>query len=87
MESATWKTTMARKFLNGLTKCIEQNETLGINVSNWKLAKEREERLFKSEHGGASEILNNRPIPEEIISYCVGDVRYLPELRERFWKT
>ena len=78
---------MARKFLNGLTKCIEQNETLGINVSNWKLAKEREERLFKSEHGGASEILNNRPIPEEIISYCVGDVRYLPELRERFWKT
>lgn len=29
---------------------------------------------------------NQRPIPEEIILYCVGDVMCLPELRDRFWK-
>jgi len=36
---------------------------------------------------GSYEVFNQRPIPEEIISYCIGDARYLPKLRDRFWKT
>jgi exonuclease 3'-5' domain-containing protein 1 len=43
------------------------------------------ERLFKVEHGGSYEVINQRSIPEDIASYCAGDVLYLPELREKFW--
>tara|TARA_R110002003_G_scaffold2519_1_gene24404 strand:- start:2148 stop:2879 length:732 start_codon:yes stop_codon:yes gene_type:complete len=88
MESATRKTTASRKFLNGLTKCVENNvlESFGGNgLASWKLAKEKGERLFMAKHGGSFDIFNKRPIPEDIISYCVGDVQCLPELRDRFW--
>lgn len=87
MESATRKTTASRKFLSGLTKCLEKNVAPlfgGGDLASWKLVKERGERLFKAEHGGSYEVFNQRPIPEEIISYCVGDVCYLPELWDRF---
>ncbi|KAF1835696.1 hypothetical protein BDW02DRAFT_618351 [Decorospora gaudefroyi] len=56
----------------------------GSGVASWKLAKEKGERLFKAEHGGSYDVFNQRPIPEDISSYCVGDVQYLPELRNRF---
>ena len=59
----------------------------GSDLASWKQAKEKGKKLFKAEHGGSYEVFNQRPIPEDIISYCVGDVRYLPELRDRFWKT
>lgn len=32
------------------------------------------------------EVFNQRPIPEDIIAYCVGDAQYLPELRDKYWK-
>jgi exonuclease 3'-5' domain-containing protein 1 len=90
MESATRRTTRSRKYLNSLTKCVEQNVFLpfgGSNLASWKLAKEKGEQLFKAEHGGSFEIFNRRSIPEEIIAYCVGDVQHLPELRHKFWNS
>jgi len=90
MESATRGTTGSRKFLSSLAKCVEKNVLLslrGSDLASWKLAKEKGERMFKAEHGGSYEVFNQRPIPEEIISYCVGDVRCLPELRDRFWNS
>ncbi|EDU47335.1 conserved hypothetical protein, partial [Pyrenophora tritici-repentis Pt-1C-BFP] len=45
---------------------------------------EKGERLFKAGHGGSYDVFNQRQIPEDIISYCVGDVQYLPELLNRF---
>ncbi|KAF2804301.1 uncharacterized protein BDZ99DRAFT_365083, partial [Mytilinidion resinicola] len=86
MESATRKTTPSRRFLSSLTKCVENNFLMSFGNSgvSWKLAKEKGERLFKAEHGGSYAVFNQRPIPEEIISYCVGDVQCLPELRHRF---
>ncbi|KAF1834759.1 hypothetical protein BDW02DRAFT_321722 [Decorospora gaudefroyi] len=87
MESATRKTTASRKFLNSLTKCIENNLLTslgGKGLASWKLAKKKGERLFKAEHGGSYDVFNQRPIPEDISSYCIGDVQYLPELRDRF---
>ncbi|CAN9093015.1 unnamed protein product [Alternaria alternata] len=90
MESATRKTTASRKFLNGLTKCVENNlpmPTFGSGLVSWKLAKEKGERLFKAEYGGSYDVFNQRPIPEDISSYCVGDVQYLPELRDRLYKS
>ncbi len=89
MESATRRTTESRKFLSGLAKCVEKNMHIsihGIDLASWKAAKEKGERLFKAEYGGSYEVFNQRPIPEEILSYCVGDVICLPELRDRFWQ-
>jgi hypothetical protein len=40
--------------------------------------------LFKPEYGGSYKVFEQRPIPNDIISYCVGDVQYLPKLWSRF---
>lgn len=76
--------------MSGLAKCVEKNAPMsfgGSGSGSWKLAKEKGERLFKLEFGGSYEVFNRRPIPEEIIDYCVGDVQCLPELRAKFWGT
>ncbi|KAF1365573.1 hypothetical protein EJ07DRAFT_95460, partial [Lizonia empirigonia] len=77
LESETRKTKASRKFLNGLTKCVEKNVLLsfcGNGLASWKLVKKKGELLFKAEHGGSYDVFNRRPIPEDIISYCVNDV-------------
>jgi exonuclease 3'-5' domain-containing protein 1 len=88
MESAARKTTASRKFLNGLNKCVEDmaaSNTGRNQLAGWKLAKTKGEQMFKAELGGSYDVFNLRPIPGDIISYCTGDVNYLPELRQRFW--
>jgi exonuclease 3'-5' domain-containing protein 1 len=85
MESAARTTTGSRRYLNGLAKCVEDH-VLGGDRTSWQLAKTKGERLFKAEHGGSFEVFNQRPMPDDIISYCVGDVQHLPELRDKFWK-
>lgn len=84
MESATRMTTSSRKYLNDLAKCLEQGVLHGSDLTSWKLAKEKGERSFKAEFGGSYKIFEQRPIPTEIISYCVGNVQYLPQLWRRF---
>ncbi|KAJ4330882.1 hypothetical protein N0V87_009613 [Didymella glomerata] len=84
MESAWRKTTVSRKFVNGLARCVE-NEISGDELANWKLAKQRGERLFKAEHGGSTTVFNDRPIAEDIVQYCSGDVQYLPDLRRKYY--
>jgi hypothetical protein len=49
-----------------------------------KIVKQKGRRSYKTEHGGSYEVFNQHPILEGIISYCVGDVQYLPEFRDRF---
>ncbi|KAF2015456.1 hypothetical protein BU24DRAFT_480222 [Aaosphaeria arxii CBS 175.79] len=88
MESATRKTTTSRKFVTGLTKCVENNVFRGIHWNDrrgWLMAKSKGEQFFKKEYGGSHEVFNKRPISDDIISYCVADVQYLPKLREIFW--
>ncbi|KAK0506923.1 hypothetical protein JMJ35_010623 [Cladonia borealis] len=88
MESATRRTTTSRRLLSGLAKCVEKNAPVsfgGSGSGSWKLAKEKGERLFKPEYGGSYEVFNQRPIPAEIVDYCVGDVQCLPDLRDKFW--
>ena len=90
MESATRETTKSRRLLSGLAKCVEKTVPMslrGSGLGSWKQAKEKGERLFKPEYGGSYEVFNQRPIPEEVVDYCVGDVQCLPELREKFWGT
>jgi exonuclease 3'-5' domain-containing protein 1 len=76
MESATRKTTQSRRLLNSLKTCVENNVFTSIDSNrqtSWELAKDNGGRLFKVEHGGFYEILNERSIPEILIAYCVGD--------------
>jgi exonuclease 3'-5' domain-containing protein 1 len=84
MESAMRKTTSSRKYLNGLSKCIKEGVLYGSELASWKLAKEKGGRLFKPEEGGSYEVFEQRPIPDGIIDYCVGDVQYLSRLWSKF---
>lgn len=83
MESARRSITNARRVSSGLANCVEK-ELNGSGLTDWKSAKERGARLFKPEHGGSYQVFEQRPIPNDIISYCVGDVQYLPVLRQKF---
>lgn len=88
VESATRTTTASRKFLSSLTECVKQNCCLSIGDrtrTGWKLDKQHGERLFKAEYGGTYNVFNQRPIPKDIVSYCVGDVMHLPEVRSKLW--
>jgi exonuclease 3'-5' domain-containing protein 1 len=89
MESATRETIASRRYLSGLAKCIENNMPWKIarHRADWSKAKETGEKLFKPEHGGSYEAFNERPIPEAIAKYCLGDVQCLPELRNKLWAT
>lgn len=80
MESATRTTTRKRKYLNSLAKCVADLECRNFDTASWKLAKETGERLFKPEYGGSYQVFNQRPMPEQIVAYCVGDVQCLPKL-------
>ncbi|KAF4625511.1 hypothetical protein G7Y89_g12654 [Cudoniella acicularis] len=44
--------------------------------------KDRGEILFKPQNGGAYEVFSKSPLRDDIKAYCVGDVQYLPRLRE-----
>jgi exonuclease 3'-5' domain-containing protein 1 len=91
MESAARKTTAQRRLLNGLARCVESNQAvLAVggrgSVAGWKQAKQTGERLFKPEMGGSYAVFNTRPIPKDIVAYAIGDVQFLPDLRNAFWK-
>jgi exonuclease 3'-5' domain-containing protein 1 len=88
MESASRGTTLSRKYLSGLAKCIEGNMgTLPSQwcLKDWRKAKKEGERLFKPGHGGSYEVFNQRPIAEDIVLYCIRDVQCLPALRKKLW--
>ncbi|KAI4905965.1 hypothetical protein J4E90_011040 [Alternaria incomplexa] len=45
------------------------------------------EILFRAEFGGSPEVFNQRPLPDDIVKYCVGEVACLPVLRNMLWRT
>jgi exonuclease 3'-5' domain-containing protein 1 len=72
-----------RKFLHGLSKCIEKDGGLKKDEKSELLAvKEKGLNLFAPERGGSYEVFNTRPIDRDIVAYCVQDVAFLPVL----WK-
>ncbi|OJJ46792.1 hypothetical protein ASPZODRAFT_132945 [Penicilliopsis zonata CBS 506.65] len=85
MENASRPTTKRRKFLSGLSKCIE-GVTYGKKRDQWKLSKEKGESLWDPKKGGSYNVFNTRPLPNEITSYCVGDVRYLSALYRKYYR-
>lgn len=51
-----------------------------LEIRTWKESKEKGLELFDPGRGGTYEIFNLRPLPNEVIGYCVQDVRFLPKL-------
>lgn len=71
----------SKKHVNGLSKCIERDAVLSISQSiAWKRVKEQGVKFFAPERGGSYQVFNERPLSEEIRSYCVQDVQFLPQL-------
>ncbi|KFX91232.1 hypothetical protein V490_06015 [Pseudogymnoascus sp. VKM F-3557] len=78
--------TYNRKYVNGLSKCIEKDITMTASEKRqWIEGKEKGKRLFAPELGGSYEVFNERPLPEEIAIYCTQDVRYMPKLWKHYF--
>ena len=79
MELAT--RAFSRRCVNGLAKCIEKDAQMTTKEKMiWIAAKEKGKRLFAPERGGSYAVFNTRPLPQDILEYCVQDVQYLPKL-------
>lgn len=71
----------AKTLVNGLARCIERDMHLtGEEHQAWKAAKDQGNKLFAPERGGSYAVFDQRPLPEEILKYCVQDVVYMPTL-------
>lgn len=71
------------KLVSGLAKCITRDLLLSWNERQACIeTKQQGIALFAPEHGGSYEVFNMRPLPEELVIYCMQDVQYLPQL----WK-
>lgn len=70
-----------KRHVNGLAKCIDRDSGLLPSVkSNWTAVKEKGKQLFLPENGGSYAVFDKRPLSDEIATYCVQDVTYLPVL-------
>jgi exonuclease 3'-5' domain-containing protein 1 len=83
MESANRQSTQSREFVSGLSKCIE-SILIGHDRDQWKLRKETGDRLWNPDKGGSYSVFNARPLSNEILAYCAGDVQYLPALYKKY---
>ncbi len=83
MESACRATTDRRSFVSGLAACIEEF-LHGQERNRWRLCKKNGERLWNPQKGGSYSVFNSRPLSDDIIEYCVGDVQYLPGLYHKY---
>lgn len=50
------------------------------NKASGSATKKIGKKLFSPEHGGSFEVFELRPLPEEIVQYCVQDVPLLPKM-------
>ncbi|KAL2845522.1 ribonuclease H-like domain-containing protein [Aspergillus pseudoustus] len=86
MELAT--RSFERTFLKGLSHCIQYDipfqewENGNRSLNDWIAVKAKGRALFSPEYGGSFEVFNLRPLSDDILRYCIEDVRLLPTL----WK-
>ncbi|KAF3185019.1 hypothetical protein TWF788_004846 [Orbilia oligospora] len=75
----------SRRLLNGLSRSIQYYPILSASEKyDWVQIKERGRRLFAPERGGRYEIFNSRPLPDDLLEYCVQDVQHLQKLWQYF---
>ena len=86
MENATRGPTSSKRLLNGLERCIKQDAPISNGEKQtWKAIKNRGAALFNPKNGGSYAVFNMRPLAPDITAYCVQDVKFLPQLRARYW--
>lgn len=74
-----------RRFLNGLARCISRDAPISWEErEEWNEIKQQGVDLFNPDRGGSYEVFNERPLTTEIKDYCVNDVRFLPQLRDKY---
>ncbi|KAF3170945.1 hypothetical protein TWF225_010684 [Orbilia oligospora] len=74
-----------RTLLNSLSQTIKTHSNFSLlEARKWEQTKQRGAQLFTPEKGGSFEIFNDRPLPKEILDYCVQNVQQLPWLWQYF---
>jgi exonuclease 3'-5' domain-containing protein 1 len=77
MENATRRG--YKTYLRGLDKCVQYELNLKPQVfDSWLKVKKQ------GQAGMAADIFSKRPLAEETVRYCVGDVEYLPDLYDTY---
>jgi exonuclease 3'-5' domain-containing protein 1 len=75
-----------RTHVKGLAHCIRWNipstewKDGQDSIDRWLETKAKGRKLFAPEHGGSFEVFNQRPLSEDVLRYCIEDVRLLPML-------
>ncbi|KAK2757341.1 hypothetical protein FQN54_004855 [Arachnomyces sp. PD_36] len=71
----------SRTYVNGLAKCLDRDAQLSWEERRvCAQVKEKGRMLFAPEQGGSYDVFNARPLAEDMRSYCVHDVQFLPRL-------
>ncbi|TKX18744.1 3'-5' exonuclease-like protein 3 [Elsinoe australis] len=74
-----------RRNVNGLARCIERDGTMTYaEKRQWQRVKDRGKDLFDPARGGSYAVFDQRPLSEEMKSYCVQDVTFMPLLRKTY---
>ncbi|PWW75914.1 hypothetical protein C7212DRAFT_280470 [Tuber magnatum] len=69
----------------GLAKCIATDSGLGGDALAEFWRKKREGgKIFNPQLGGSYAVFSERPLREDVIEYCVGDVVHLPTLWRKY---
>ncbi|EHK20993.1 uncharacterized protein TRIVIDRAFT_137858, partial [Trichoderma virens Gv29-8] len=80
MEFAT-RSVLRKRFVRSLTSCVMNDSPLSsAKKSSWKSVKEQGRLLFTPKSGGSYEVLNERPLRQDILRYCAQDVSVMPVL-------
>lgn len=67
--------------LCGLATCMRQEDVLsGEGLLEWEATKQQVVEMFDPKLGGSYEVFNLRPLPQILVDYCMGDVRFLAVL-------
>ncbi|RPA99615.1 hypothetical protein L873DRAFT_1683099 [Choiromyces venosus 120613-1] len=71
--------------VTGLAKCIAADSGLrGNALSEFWWKKKEGRKIFDPTLGGSYAVFTERPLREDVLDYCVGDVVYLPALWRKY---
>jgi exonuclease 3'-5' domain-containing protein 1 len=75
----------SKRCVNELSKYIKRDISLSMSERKvWKETKEKGLNLFAPERSGSYEVFNTRPLSNEIMQYCIKDVRLMPRLWQKY---
>jgi len=69
----------------GLAKCIAADSGLSTaSLAEFRRKKQEGGKIFNPDHGGSYAVFSERPLREDVMEYCVGDVVHLPILWRKY---